>query len=141
MSEFQKSLEIGLKIEEKVLAVLQKKYKSATIVNAYKGYDIWIPEIHKSVEVKQDYKSKHTGNIVVEIEMYGKPSGLLSTTADFWVFSDHQESFIQMPVRSIFKCICLNNLKYSEFIGKGDTEPKKAYLIPKEMLFNYGSPL
>ncbi len=141
MPEFNESLSTGLKIEEQVLNILRKKYKSATIIHAFKGYDIWIPEINKAVEVKQDYKSKYTGNIVVEIEMFGKPSGLLSTTADYWVFSDKEDSFIAIPVKKIFHCIMLNQLKYTEFIGKGDTHPKKAYLIDRELLFSYGNPL
>jgi hypothetical protein len=141
MPKFQESLSIGLKIEEQVLQKLQVKYKSATIVTAYKGYDIWIPEIHKSVEVKQDYKSKHTGNIVVEIEMYGKPSGLLTSTADFWVFSPASEEFISIKTKRIFECILMNNLKQHSFVGKGDTVSKTAYLIEKDLLFSYGNPL
>lgn len=141
MPSFNESLKTGHGVEEQVLNILRKKYKSASLINAYKGYDIWIPELHKSVEVKQDYKSKYTGNIVVEIEMFDKPSGLLSTTADYWVFSDKEDSFIAIPVKKIFHCIMLNNLQYSEFIGKGDTSPKKAYLINRELLFSYGNPL
>jgi len=141
MPSFHESLEMGLKTEEKVLNILRNKYPSASLINAYKGYDIWIPEVHKAVEVKQDYKSEYTGNIVVEIEMFNKPSGLLSTTADYWVFSDKEDSFIAIPVKKIFQCIMLNNLQYKEFIGKGDTHSKKAYLIKKELLFSYGNPL
>jgi len=141
VAEFNESLTTGLDTEEQVLNILRKKYKSATMINAFKGYDIWIPEINKSVEVKRDYKSKYTGNIVVEIEMFDKPSGLLSTTADYWVFSDKEDSFIAIPVKKIFQCILLNNLQHTEFIGKGDTAPKKAYLINRELLFSYGNPL
>lgn len=141
MPSFYDSLETGASVEEQVLNILRKKYKSASLINAYKGYDIWIPELHKSVEVKQDYKSKYTDNIVVEIEMFNKPSGLLATTADYWVFSDKEDSFVAIPVKKIFQCIMLNNLQYKEFVGKGDTHPKKAYLIKKELLFSYGNPL
>jgi len=80
---FQTDLQRGLEVEERVLAILQKKYPCATLVNAFKGYDIWIPEIDKSVEVKFDPMSQRTGNIVVEIEMYGKDSGLMATQADY----------------------------------------------------------
>ena len=141
MPKFQESLSIGLAAEEEVLQKLQVKYKSATIVSAYKGYDIWIPEIHKSVEVKRDYKSNHTGNIVVEIEMYGKPSGLLTSTADFWVFNPSPEEFVSVKTKRIFECILMNNLKQHTFVGKGDTISKTAYLIEKDLLFSYGNPL
>jgi hypothetical protein len=136
-SAFSKDLDIGLQIEKKVLAILQRKYKSASIVNAHKGYDIWIPEIHKSVEVKSDQKSKYTGNIVIEIEMYDKPSGLMATEADYWVFYDG-EMFVIMPTKNIFKCIFESKLQYIEFVGKGDTRSKKAFLVDKNTLFKYG---
>ena len=134
---FQKDLAIGLDIENRVLAILRKKYPCATLVNAFKGYDIWIPEIDKAVEVKSDQKSQHTGNIVIEIEMYGKDSGLMVTQADYWVFYDG-EMFVIMPVKHIFKCILHSKLQYVEFTGKGDTHPKKAFLVDKNTLFKYG---
>ena len=134
---FQKDLEIGLDIEERVLAILRKKYPSASLINAFKGYDIWIPEIDKAVEVKYDPMSQETGNIVVEIEMYDKPSGLMATQADYWVFYDG-EMFVIMPVKHIFKCIFDCKLQYVEFVGKGDTRSKKAFLVNKNTLFKYG---
>ena len=134
---FQKDLAIGLDIENRVLAILRKKYPCATLVNAFKGYDIWIPEIDKAVEVKSDQKSQHTGNIVIEIEMFGKDSGLMATQADYWVFYDG-EMFVIMPVKNIFKCIFESKLQYVEFVGNGDTRPKKAFLVDKNTLFKYG---
>jgi len=134
---FQTDLQRGLEIEERVLAILRKKYPCATLVNAFKGYDIWIPEIDKAVEVKFDPMSKETGNIVVEIEMYGKNSGLMATQADYWVFYDG-EMFVIMPVKNIFKCIFESKLQYVEFVGNGDTRPKKAFLVNKNTLFKYG---
>ena len=134
---FQKDLAIGLDVESRVLAILRKKYPCATLVNAFKGYDIWIPEIDKAVEVKSDQKSQYTGNIVIEIEMFGKDSGLMTTQADYWVFYDGQ-MFVIMPVKHIFKCIFLSKLQYVEFTGKGDSEVKKAFLVDKNTLFKYG---
>lgn len=134
---FKTDLQRGLEIEERVLAILRKKYPCATLVNAFKGYDIWIPEIDKAVEVKFDPMSQRTGNIVVEIEMYGKDSGLMVTQADYWVFYDGQ-MFVIMPVKHIFKCIFLSKLQYVEFIGEGDSQIKKAFLVDKNTLFKYG---
>jgi hypothetical protein len=134
---FQKDLQRGLEIEERVLAILHKKYPCASLINAFKGYDIWIPEIDKAVEVKYDPMSKETGNIVVEIEMYGKPSGLMASQADYWVFYD-DEMFVIMPIKNIFKCIFDCKLQYVEFVGNGDTRSKKAFLVDKNTLFKYG---
>jgi hypothetical protein len=137
---FKDDLKAGIEIEKRVLYILQKKYPCASLIGAYKGYDIWIPELHQSVEVKYDPMSKQTGNIVVEIEMFGKPSGIMASTADWWVFYD-DEMYIIMKREHIINCIFLSKLVYKEFTGTGDFQPKKAFLVPKNILFKYGKPL
>jgi len=137
---FQGDLERGIGIEMKALFVIQKKYPCATLVNAYKGYDIWIPELHKSIEVKYDPMSNETGNVVVEIEMNGKASALITTTADYWLFHD-DHVFIMMKPMSIINCIFQLKLQYVKFIGEGDKSSKKAFLVPKDVLFKFGKQL
>lgn len=134
---FATDLEAGLDVERRVLDMLKAKYPCATIVNAFKGYDIWIPEISKGIEVKSDQKSQHTGNIVIEIEFNGKPSALMTTKADFWIFYDGQK-FVAIEPMEIIKCIFMSQLKYVEFVGNGDTKSKKAFLVKKDILFSYG---
>ena len=137
---FQADLERGINVELKALEMIQKIYPCATLVNAYKGYDIWIPELHKSVEVKYDPMSNQTGNIVIEIEMNGKASALITTTADYWLFYD-DNVFVMMKPMSITNCIFLNKLQYVEFVGEGDKASKKAFLVPKDVLFKCGKQL
>lgn len=127
----------GINIELKFLDLIRKKYPSASLIHKYKGYDVWVPELKESVEVKYDPMSNNTGNIVVEIEMFGKPSGLMSTTADYWVFHDDIDFVIMKPM-DIVNCIFLNKLKFVEFVGTGDTASKKAFLVPKQLLFSHG---
>jgi hypothetical protein len=134
---FHEDLERGLDIERRVLDIVKKKYPSASLIDKFKGYDIWIPELHKSVEVKYDPMSNETGNIVVEIEMNGKLSALSTTTADFWIFHDDKVFVIMKPM-SIVNCIFQNKLQYVEFVGQGDKSKKKAFLIPKDLLFKQG---
>ena len=137
VTTFKQDLQRGIDVEQKLLAILKKTYPSASLIDKYKGYDIWIPETHKSVEVKYDPMSNTTGNVVVEVWMYDKPSALLTTTADYWVFHD-DNLFVSIQPRRIFECIMLNQIPLREFTGKGDTVSKKAYLIRKELLFSYG---
>jgi hypothetical protein len=134
---FAQDLEAGLDVEKRVLEILQRKYPCATIVNAFKGYDIWIPELEKGIEVKSDKKSQETGNIVIEIEFNGKPSALMTTKAAYWIFYDG-EKFVSIEPMEIIKCIFMNKLKYAEFVGNGDTKSKKAFLVRKDVLFSYG---
>jgi len=137
---FHDDLAKGLEIEKRVLDIYRRDCPCATIVNAYKGYDIWLPEENYGIEVKYDPKSVDTGNIVVEIEMNGKPSGLMTSTARYWVFYD-DDMFMQISTRNIIKCIFINKLTFIEFTGPGDTSPKKAFLIPKNILYKYGEPI
>jgi len=134
---FQQDLSRGINIENKLLEIIRKKYPSASLIHKYKGYDIWIPETNKSIEVKYDPMSNQTGNIVIEIEMFNKSSALITTKADYWVFYDDNK-FVSIKPMDIVNCIFLNKLIYKEFIGNGDTKSKKAFLVPKEILFKYG---
>ena len=86
-SVFQQDLKTGKAIEEKVLTIIKKKYPLAVLIDGkFKDYDIFIPENNKTVEVKVDLLTGKTGNMLIELYMYGKPSALLATKADYWVF-------------------------------------------------------
>ena len=137
MNTFDEDLEDGHNAEREVLNLLKTKYPCAVIISGYcKEMDIYVPEIHKRYEVKKDFKSKYTGNLVVEIAMFGKPSALMTSKAGTWVFvTPYKYAFIARE--RIKDCIIENNLQFKEFVGKGDTEPKSAYLIKEGLLFNY----
>ena len=137
MSTFKTDLQRGQAVEQKVVDILRKTYPSASLIHKFKGYDIWIPEINSGVEVKYDPMSNSTGNIVVEYEMSGKDSALLTTTAKSWVFYD-DKVFISIRPIQIVKCIFDLKLQYREFVGNGDVNSKKAFLVPKDKLFSYG---
>jgi hypothetical protein len=134
---FKRDLKRGKHHENVVLNYIKAKYKNAYIKDGYyKEYDIFIPEVNFGVEVKYDEKSKYTNNIVIEIEFNNKPSALMTTKAKFWVIYDGY-SYNWFLTDKIKDCIKDNNLRYVEFIGKGDTKSKKAYLIKKELLYKY----
>ena len=136
MSSFYESLKSGKEIEELVLSPIKKKYPTAYIIDGYcKYYDIFIPEKNIGVEVKRDEKSKYTGNLVVEIEFNGKPSALSTTRADFWVFYDGECCIWIEP--SKLRAVVRNIGEIRTFVGKGDTKPKKAYLMPKDTIKEY----
>jgi hypothetical protein len=138
MKTFRKDLNRGIKVEDLVLQRIQKKYPNAYRIEGYcKEYDLWIPEIKQGVEVKYDPMSNQTGNIVVEVEMFGKPSALMATKADHWIFYD-DNVFVCIKPSEIKNCIKENNLHTVKFTGRGDTQSKIAYLIKKDLLFSYG---
>ena len=129
---FKEDLKAGKVIEEYILERIQEKYPKAKIMEGYfKEYDIIIPEINKTVEVKSDVKSLHTGNYVVEIAFDGKESALSTTKADWWVFYD-SECEVWIKPDNIWRAV--KGLEMREFIGKGDEKSKTAYLCPKEYI-------
>ena len=129
---FKEDLKAGKVVEEYILERIQEKYPKAKIMEGYfKEYDIIIPEINKTVEVKSDVKSLHTGNYVVEIAFDGKESALSTTKADWWVFYD-SECEVWIKPESIWRAV--KGLEMREFIGKGDEKSKTAYLCPKEYI-------
>lgn len=130
---FATDLKRGLAIEQKVLKVVQKKYPKAHIVTALKEWDIWVPELQKGIEVKYDPMSCKTGNIVIEFEMNGKPSALMATGADWWIFYDGEVMFSLTP-REIIQVIFNKRLNFQMFTGVGDMYAKKAFLVPKDWL-------
>lgn len=130
---FAVDLERGLEVEKKVLKVIQKKYPQAHIVTALKEWDIWVPELQKGIEVKYDPMSCKTGNIVIEFEMNGNPSALMTTGADWWIFYDGEVMFSLTP-REIIQVIFNKRLTFQVFTGVGDMYAKKAFLVPKDWL-------
>ena len=129
---FKESLSIGNSVEDAVCTKIKKKYPRAYVMEGYcKGYDIYVPENKKKIEVKQDKKSNFTGNIVVEIEFNGKPSALSTTEADYWVFDDG-EIYIWITPETLRQIVL--PMYAATFTGKGDNTPKRAYLVKKDII-------
>lgn len=134
---FHTDLAKGHAIEQEVLSVVKERYEEAYVQEGYfKEWDIFIPELGVGVEVKSDVKSKYTNNIVIEIRFNGKPSALSTTKAKYWVIYDGY-GYNLFEADGIRRCIKENNLKLYNFIGKGDTKAKDAYLIKKDILYKY----
>ena len=133
MNSFYEDLKDGKETENNVLAIIKKKYPKSYIIEGYfKDYDIYVPEKNMGIEVKKDVKSQETGNLVIEVEFNGKPSALSTTKADYWVFYDGDNYIWITP--TMLKDLTESCGHAVEFIGKGDTKPKKAYLMPKSLV-------
>jgi len=69
------------------------------------------------------------------MEMNNRPSGLQSTTADWWVFHLDEQEIVWITLKRLKDMIEFGNYKLVEFIGEGDEISKQAYLIPKKDLY------
>jgi hypothetical protein len=138
--KFNDSLSSGKQSENIILKMVQNKYPKAYIKEGYhKEYDIMIPEIDKTIEVKKDFKSQYTGNVVIEMEMNNRPSGLQTTTADWWVFHLDETEIVWITLERLKEMVEFEDYKLVEFIGEGDEISKQAYLVPKKDLYMYSN--
>jgi len=128
---FAAALSMGIYYEEKVLKALRNKYPLATrIEGQFVDYDIWIPELHKSIEVKYDKKSETTGNIIIEYERNNQPGDILTTKANYWCIHA-SKGFLWIKPIKIIECI-LRNECYPVKVGLG-----RCFLIPIDTLKRY----
>ncbi len=138
--KFNESLSSGKQSENIILKMVQNKYPKAYIKEGYhKEYDIMIPEINKTIEVKKDFKSQYTGNVVIEMEMNNRPSGLQTTTANWWVFHLDETEIVWITLERLKEMVEFEGYKLVEFIGEGDEISKQAYLVPKKDLYMYSN--
>ena len=127
MDTFKRDLASGKKIEEKYLAIIQKIYPDAYIIDGYcKEWDIYIPSKSIGIEVKFDNMSQQTGNIIVEIRFNGKPSALSTTKSKYWIF-DTGVGTMCVEINALKKLASKSELK--TWTSKGDTKPKDGHRI------------
>lgn len=86
---------------------------------------------NSKIEVKTEKdKWKQTGNIVIEYESRGKPSGIITTEAEYWIHNlavdDNIVLSILLPVASLRRYIARNNPRS---VRGGDDMTSKLYLI------------
>ena len=140
MSEYAVSKKAGDIGEEEILKIIQLKYPKAYIDNTGKAnsdWDIYVPEIKEGIEVKNDYESNYTGNLVVEVEMNGKLSALSVTKAKYWVFITGYR-YIWITPLEIYRFL-EQHFEYGrvQFTGNGDNKKKLAYLIRHDIFVKY----
>lgn len=130
--EYVKSKQNGDIGEIAILERVVKQYPNAYIDDigkANSNWDIFVPEIKEGIEVKCDYKSKETGNLVVEVEMNGNLSALSTTKAKYWVFITGY-NYVWITPLEIYRFI-EQHFEYGRvpFTGDGDNNGKLAYLV------------
>jgi hypothetical protein len=91
------------------------------------------------IEVKSERSWwKRTGNIAIEYEYRGKPSGIYATTSDYWFhrLEGDRDEFCTL----VFKTSILKGIvdKYKDKLTKnvGDNKASKCVLIPIKDIFN-----
>jgi len=107
MASWKESLEIGENFEKFVTNNIQKKLglnvTKNEVVIKYKLYDLTL-ENGITVECKCDERAENTKNICIETHCEGNESGILTTTADYWMITDNIQGFL-IKTDEIRRCI------------------------------------
>ena len=137
---FHSDLAFGEENELFVLKKVKIKYPKAYKVEGYcKEWDIFIPEKEVGIEVKSDRASHKTGNVVIEDSYGGKPSGIETTKAAWWVYITKCNLYWIKP-EHIKDCIKDNSIESIEFPPiQGDYKGKSLYLIKEKVFKNYAT--
>ena len=132
-SNWDKKLEKGEVVENKILKKIQIKYpKAYKMEGNFKYYDFMIPEINKKIEVKNDIDSEKHGNYFIEISCNYQNSGIVATKADYWCIYD--EADVVWIKTSALKAVCDIQGRYWRGVPKGESSEVEAWIIPKELL-------
>ena len=93
----------------------------------------------KKIEVKSERDMwQKTGNIAIEYESYGKPSGINNTEADYWFHNlcigDDTFCTLVFKVDNLRKLI--DKLDYKRSVSGGDHNASRMYLLKLSKLFS-----
>ena len=93
----------------------------------------------KKIEVKSERDMwQRTGNIAIEYQSYGKPSGIDATESDYWFHNlcigDDTFCTLVFNTESLKKII--KNLDYKKSVSGGDHNASRMYLLNLQKLFS-----
>lgn len=91
------------------------------------------------VEVKSDRIARRTGNVFVEYEQKSRPSGILTTTADWWTFEVNDECYLFVPTARVKAVARYVYDTYPERVKDGgDFNRYRGVLVPVDWLWRMG---
>jgi len=93
----------------------------------------------KKIEVKSERDMwQRTGNIAIEYQSYGKPSGIDATESDYWFHNlcVGEDTFCTLVFNTESLKKIINNLDYKRSVSGGDNNASKMYLLNLQKLFS-----
>ena len=93
----------------------------------------------KKIEVKSERDVwQKTGNIAIEYECYGKPSGINATESDYWFHNlcIGSETFATIVFDTASLKRIINNLDSKRSVSGGDNNASRMYLLNLQKLFS-----
>ena len=94
---------------------------------------------NKKIEVKSERDVwQKTGNIAIEYECYGKPSGINATESDYWFHNlcIGDETFATLVFHTDSLKRIIENLDNKRSVSGGDNNAARMYLLNLQKLFS-----
>ena len=107
-SKFDIDLKIGKELEDKLEGILSGRVRA---------------------EVKRDFWAKRTGNVAIEFESRGKPSGIAVTDSLYWIIGIEGGVVIIAETEKVKK-IARKYYRAGAIKSMGDKNTSRAVLIP-----------
>jgi hypothetical protein len=135
---FEECLAYGETYEQLFANIIHKRLPGSVATKMrgnFKKFDFNVEWTNKNgkrlttpIEVKADRKALETGNIVIEYEGYGRPSGISTTTAVYWAyFVEGTRDLYFIPVKWIREAIA--NMVYNRDISGGHLNATRMYVF------------
>lgn len=112
-------------------ALTAKGWHCHAAIGRHAAYDLFISA---TAEVKTDAKAASTGNVAIEIACNGKPSGLTTSMADFWIFAIGNDAH---SIRTTKLRAIIRELKPIEANGGHN----RVVLLPLKTLRQHATPM
>ena len=94
---------------------------------------------NSKIEVKSERGMwQKTGNIAIEYESYGKPSGINATESDYWFHNlcIGKETYATLVFNTDILRNIINSLDYKRSVSGGDHNASRMYLVNIQKLFS-----
>ena len=132
-----KDLALGEACQEELVQLLGcKDYTMST--GCFKEYDLIADGL--KYEVKADRLTQKYGNLCIEYECNGKPSGISSTEADKWAYfvldSDTEYTDCYLIPTEVIKA-AIAEKKYHRVTSGGDGHRAQLYLFRRDLFKDY----
>lgn len=122
---FKKDLSIAKKTEAEVAGHLARIY-TATIISFddTNKYDFLLKKDGRlfKMEVKEDFMCQKTGNVGLEFGCRGKPSGIETSEADYYIYKVHTKDqgvvYVMHSTKTLKQMIV--DKRYSRIVSGGD---------------------
>jgi hypothetical protein len=141
--DFDTDLPIAVQTEREVADILRRVYKAVILDYCHtNAYDIRarVNDKEFTFEVKEDFTCERTGNVGVEFECRGKPSGVSISKADYYIYKIHSKYGIKFYLykTSQLKAMIANNLFFRTVKGGDVGSNSMNYLFDYDTFTRYG---